>query len=322
MPVAVLNNRTFNAPSSPWPDATNTGYRNAPGYPGALTPYPGSTVSSNTTYSFYWFDSATTFGSIGANGSPVSNVTFIGCRFTTVGLSASCAIVFGLNGIVFSYCSFEPEPGFSPYQPPVSFANGYDLGVCADGSFNSACGGMLVEYCDLWGFAGAIDSAGSSQAFPQVFQHNWIHDARADGGVDHTDGLGAESGTATSTYVVVDHNTINSPGNTNALAFQRNGTYSNMTITGNLFGGFGYTVAVDQSPGVAQNVTFTDNTFTTQSAARLRPVVPVDQRRVVDQQHRRPVAPQQVAGAGRRGVGKPCAQRPVLAAGEQHHLRD
>ena len=76
----------------------------------------------------------------------------------------------------------------------------------------------------------------------------------------HIDGIGTLSDNGNGSYIVVDHNTIVSRGNTNGIAFQK-GVYDHVTITRNLLGGFGYTVAL-WAPGT--NTTFTDNVYTTQ----------------------------------------------------------
>jgi hypothetical protein len=231
------------------PDSTNTGYLNAPGYSGSLASGPG-TVVSNTTYSHMEFSGGTFIGSL---STPVSNVTFYGCRFVATG-EVNTAL-FGDN-ITFEYCSFEPADASAA---PVTYAQGYQYGIVASGSYNSFVEKLTVLNCDMWGLANGIDVFGSTQAKPHVFRNNWIHDPRDDGGVDHTDGLGNQSGGGSSHYVVIDNNVIEAVGNTNAIAFQ-GGTYNNMTITNNLFGGYGYTLSVYDT---APNLAFTDNVFST-----------------------------------------------------------
>src|SRR5690349_3930376 len=63
------------APSG-FPDASTTGYRNAPGYPGSLTPFTG-TLQSNTTYQHMDIGQC----KVGDESTTLVNVTFIGCRF-------------------------------------------------------------------------------------------------------------------------------------------------------------------------------------------------------------------------------------------------
>ena len=109
---------------------------------------------------------------------------------------------------------------------------------------------------------------------PQVYRDNWIHHAAdVDNAVYHHDGIGAESGSSSGSYVTIDHNTIESLGNTNGVAYQATGPYSHFTVTHNLFGGFGYTVAI---LGGATDVTFTDNTFSTRLTSTYGPLYPDD----------------------------------------------
>jgi hypothetical protein len=258
------DSRVFAAPSllpaSAWPNSTNTGYPNCPGYPGSLTPWGGAKVQSNHAYNFYDFPGLF----VGSADQPVVNVTFFGCRFHATG-GVNVAL-FGDN-IRFSYCTFEPN---DVSQPPAAYSRGYQYGIAAGGSYNSFVRKLSVEYCNVWGFGNAIDIAGSTQSKPQVFEHNWIHDARDDGGIDHTDGIGTLSGHGTGSYVVLHHNTIESVGNTNGIAFQA-GNYSHFTITNNLIGGWGYAVAL-WAP--CPNTTFTGNVFSTRLPVGYGPLYP------------------------------------------------
>jgi len=262
-PTAPRNLQIVNGsvppPPSGFPDASNTGYKKAPDYPGSLHSC-ATPIQSNTTYNFCDFSGGTFIGSTSA---AVSNVTFHGCRFHAVAVDGVLVALFGDN-LTFDYSSFEPNAAFVA-GVQVAHSASYQYGIEADGSYGSHVGKLTVTHSDIWGFGNAIDIAGSTQAKPQVFRDNWIHDAANDGNADyHTDGIGTLSGSGNGSYVVIDHNTIVSPGNTNGIAFQQ-GSYNNFTITNNLFGGFGYTVAL-WAP--AANTTFVGNTFTT----GLRPV--------------------------------------------------
>lgn len=227
----------------------NTGYRNAPGFPGGLSQFHG-TIQSGQTYSF--FDMGN--GSVGDRDVPLVNVTFIGCRFSGSGDSTPLTLLYG-DGFKFSYCSFEPGTS----APPVSHAQGYQYGIEADGGWYTHVGALEVDHCDMWGFANCIDVTGGTQAKPHIYRNNWIHDARNDGGQDHTDGIGALSGGGSESYLILDGNTIESAGNTNAVAYQ-GGHYDHVTVTNNVFGGFGYTI---NFTGTLSDFTFTDNTFST-----------------------------------------------------------
>lgn len=236
------------AASSGWPDATNTGYRNSPSYTGILTDGSALTIQSNQTYNNYQFNGC----DVGSLSTPVSNVTFNGCRFYGVSVGGGLVLLFGDN-ITFNYCSFEPGVA----APPTPYASSYQYGLTANGSYNSYVGQLTVSHCDFWGFGNAIDAEGSSQAKPHLFEHNWVHDASDDGGgIYHTDGIGDESGAGVNSYVTLNHNTIMSVGNTNGIAYQA-GTYDHFTVTNNLVGGFGYTVAIWANT----STTFTGNVF-------------------------------------------------------------
>jgi hypothetical protein len=237
-----------------FPDDTNSGHLNEPDYPGFLTPFLSTVIESDTTYMYRDFPAV----SIGTIPLPVENVTFVGCRFRATSPENALTILYGTN-IQFRYCTFQPAvEGW-----PVSYEDSYQYGIAAGGSYSTFVEGLTVEYCDIWGFGNAIDSYGSTEAQPHVFRHNWIHDAADDGGSYHTDGIGSlsSSGTLLGTHVVVHHNTIEAVGNTNGLAYQA-GIYENFTVTENLFGGFGFCVALWAALGGGPH-TFTDNVFST-----------------------------------------------------------
>ncbi len=252
------------APSA-WPDGTNTGYTHAPGYPGSLTPWGGGAIESGQTYELIDFPGGVDVGSMASH---VTGVTFRGCRFHGTAVGAKLVGLYG-DDITFDYCSFEPDVA----APPVAYDQSYQYGLAGNGGYYTQIEQLTVMHSDFWGFGNAIDCQGSTQTKPHVFRDNWIHDASADGGaLYHTDGIGAESGAGTGSYVVIDHNTIESLGNTNGVAYQA-GTYDHFTITNNLFGGFGYTVAL---LGNAPGNTITGNTFSTRLPIGYGPLYPVD----------------------------------------------
>ncbi len=228
-----------------FPNATNTGYAAAPDYPGSLTTFTG-TFQSNHTYNFMKFPSGAFIGSV---DSPVSNVTFHGCLFLASG-DINVAL-FGDN-ITFDYSTFAPAGATAP---PVSHTAGYtSMAYQADGGYNAFVQQLTVTHSDFWGFANAIDLQGSTQAKPQVFRDNYFHDARADGNADHTDAIGCQHDKGgTGSYMILDHNTIESVGNTNGIAFQ-GGTWSHIQVTGNLIGGWGYAVHIGDTTSY---ITFT-----------------------------------------------------------------
>ena len=108
-----------------WPDSTNTGYKYAPGYTGALTPGP-STITANSTYSHMSFHGC----DVGLPGVRVENVTFIGCLFWGVVPGVALVKCNG-NNITFRYCSFMPTNGGEPFY--ASYAESYQYAVLYDG---------------------------------------------------------------------------------------------------------------------------------------------------------------------------------------------
>lgn len=213
-----------------FPDASNTGYKHA-NCPTGLTPFTG-TIQSNTTYSCLDFPGGV---SVGTRANPVTDVTFYGDYFHGAAPGDALVVLFGTR-ITFSYSTWA---GGSDN----SFAQSYQYGISADGSYYSWVGALTVDHGDFSDFGNAIDTAGSTQAEPQIFKYNYIHDAQTGGDIYHVDGIGTESGSGTGSYVQIIGNTIVSPGNTNGLAFQA-GKYDHFTVTGNLLGGFGYTVCI------------------------------------------------------------------------------
>jgi hypothetical protein len=279
--IAALFGRLFavlsaQSTGSCWPDASNTGYKRAPDYPGSLTTYSSTAIAgvacsgpitSGKTYRFCDFPGGLF---VGSTSNAVSNVTFYGCRFHSVAVDGVLVALFGDN-LTFDYSTFEPNGTFVAGQQ-IAHNSSYQYGIAADGSYGAHVGQLTVSHSDFWGFGNAIDTAGSTQAKPQVFRDNWIHDAANDGNGDyHTDGIGTLSGSGNGSYVVLDHNTISSPGNTNGVAFQQ-GTYSHFTITNNLFSGFGYTVALWATGSGGH--TFTGNTFSTALKPVFGPLYP------------------------------------------------
>jgi len=251
-------------PPSPseWPNAATAGYKSAPDYPGALTVYSSASkagvacsgpITSGKTYSFCNFTNGL---GVGSSGSPVSNVTFYGCRFASNAVVDANVAVYGDN-VTFDYATFEPS---ADSAPPVTYNQGYQYGIDQRSS-----GKLTIDHSDFWGWGNGIQFGSSSQTKPLTIRNTWFHDARADGGgVDHTDAILSNNGGKS--YMVFDHNTIASVGNTQGLALQTepgDAPYDHVTITNNYFSGFGYTVAIGEDRVGDTNITFTGNTFGT-----------------------------------------------------------
>ena len=256
---AAYTNLTAGPHLCGWPDSTNSGYQNAPGYPGGLTVASSSssacptTPQSDHTYSFCQYNGL----SLPAN---LTDVTFYGDDFQhTAPENANVSGGSGDNNVTFDYDTFRPSAVSSP---PVSCSESYQYGIYNEGG---AMEGYTVEHSDFWGFGNAIDTAGSTQATPQIFQYNWIHDSSTGGGCGyHNDGIGMLNPN-TESYATVDHNTIEFLGNTNLIAWQ-NGTYSHIQNTNNLLSGDNVMYAggrCTSSCTPPNNITTTGNTLNT-----------------------------------------------------------
>lgn len=248
-----------------WPDSSNTGYQNAPGYPGQLTDFPpnenGYTLLDGSydgkTLKFLHFHGKVMIGSSGSSPSTVANITFYGCLFEGTLPQDLLVYDFTTAHSTYQYSTFKPA---AVSAPPVSCDQSYEISV--NQSSNQA---ITMDHCDVWGGAG-IQFGASSQASPLVFTHNYIHD-EADpdnvGGCNyHHDGIGPCSGGGIS-YVTIDHNTIASRGNTNGIALQGTLPYDHLTITNNYLSGWGYAVSLGAGDTAASdtNVTVTGNVF-------------------------------------------------------------
>jgi hypothetical protein len=169
--------------------------------------------------------------------------------------------VYGKN-ITFDYCTFEPS---AKSTPPVTFNQGYQYGID-----QRSWAPLTVDHSDFWGWANGIQIGHSSVSFPVTVRNSWFHDARDNGGIDHTDAILENYGNES--YITIDHNTIVSKANVNGLALQGD-SYSNITVTNNYFSGFGYTVCNGRY-GANSNYVFTDNTFGTDIKPYYGPLYP------------------------------------------------
>lgn len=241
--------------SSSWPNATNTGYDNAPGYPGTLSIYDGpangSALTSNTTYRFLEFPAGITVPAT------VHNVTFVGCDFRSSG-TWNNVVTYGDN-VSFNYVTTEPA---TVHMAPVTNAQGYQYPILQNGG-----SGLTVDHGDFWGYGNAIQFGTSNAAAPLVVENSWFHNLRDPnggvGGPDHQDGVLENYGHQS--YVTLSHNAIIAVGNTNAVALQGS-VYDHLTITGNYLSGFGYTVNIGGAGASVTNLTFSNNTFGTDVA--------------------------------------------------------
>lgn len=254
-----------------FPDQTNTGYENAPGYPGSLKDCQVTTVQSNTTYKFCNFPNGL---DIGNSTTHPTNVTFLGCRFASAAEFDANVADYGSN-TTFDYDTFEPNTvpaGSEPTDPhaqPVARASSYQYGID-----QRHAGPFTVDHCDFWGFAEGIQFGSSSQSGPLVVRNSWLHNPRDPGGTnastdDHTDGILENYGGLS--YMTFDHNSIVGDGNTQALALQGSVKYDHVTITNNYFSGYGYMTSIGAHTQNT-NVTFTGNVWSTEFEPAYGPI--------------------------------------------------
>jgi hypothetical protein len=238
-----------------FPGAANTGHTAWSGYTGSLTTYAGPMPipdsDTGTTFQRLKFTGAT----IGVPGAAPSNVTFRGCLFEITDPNDWNVQDYGDN-TTFEYCTFRPA---AVAAPPVSLAQSSQYGI------NHVGRGLTARRCEFWGFGNAFQLGTSSLTYPVLIEDCYIHDAADQAGSTyHHDGVLSNNGGSTIQYVTIRRNTIVSGGNTNGIALQYDGSYySNITVTGNLLGGWGYTVNIGGAATGNTNVTFTDNTLTT-----------------------------------------------------------
>lgn len=234
---------------SEFPDATNTGPE-AAGYT-SLTTWPNSYSinTSNQTITGYRFTEEPVI-----NG---SNITFRGCEFKR---SSVDWFVCRLNATntTFEDCRWRP---LGTDTVPVSRTDSYQQGI----KMFAGSAGLTVRRCEFWGFGNAIefDPDSSTQTNPIRVYDSYFHDAADQGdNIYHHDGI---LSSYSSQWVTLDHNTIVSGGNTNAIAFQTTTgapKWADLTITNNLVSGFGYTVNLGDDVG-CNNVVFTGNVYST-----------------------------------------------------------
>lgn len=248
------------APAS-WPDRSNTGYKNAPGYTGIITNFTG-TLQSNTTYRFLRFPPQFAIRN-------VSNVTFYGCRFDGLpsdGIDTNVSVSGG-DHITFDYSSFVPR---NLTAPPVAHNQSSQFGLRED--TQNPPRNVIIDHSDFWGFGNAVAFAGDhgSPTNPFIVRNSYIHDARADGGTDHTDGiLNNVNNPSSGQYIQIIHNTIVSKGNTNGIALQDTQGDSHVLVQNNYLSGWGITIQVGGPPNV--DVRFVDNVFGSDIAPTYRP---------------------------------------------------
>lgn len=290
-PVVTAKSAPIAASSPAWPNYSNTGYQNAPGYtgtPGVADESELETASSDSSTCPLTFQSNHTYTgchynelpSIGSAGNHLSNVHFVGSLFEESTNSWGFLMYCDAN-CTFDYVTIKPGQVDAPDLPGhgvdfVTSAYG-EICACGIGAFNSTGKGIAFTNSDIWGWSTGIILGPNSVSTPILFEDNWLHDQSncndyyPDPCSTHADGIGMVDTGGTSSYVTINHN--NMPfvqSNTNNIAFQ-SGTYSHLTITNNVFSGDGYTIAIWST---STNVRFEDNLWTNYAQQLFGPVYP------------------------------------------------
>ncbi|MEV0147077.1 MULTISPECIES: hypothetical protein [unclassified Nonomuraea] len=261
-----------------WPDFSNTGYANTPAnagglglgaYPGKLTDYTSGMSADkpltlrfpdNSVISYKRFLSLKVliYG---------DNLTFVGCLFEGTNPNDNLVQIYSDNNIKFLYSTFKPSsyampPGndgtvsSSHTKPGTPFDKSWQLATTMKEAV------AVMDHNDIWGNAGMIMVTGFPGR-PSTWTNNYIHDmADTSHDVYHHDGIGPQS-EGNGGPMIVDHNTLASVGNTNALALQGDGVYDHISFTNNYVSGWGYAVSIGVKNN-ATNITVTDNVFSTE----------------------------------------------------------
>lgn len=244
-------------PALDFPNASNTGPE-AAGY--TLTNYSGGATFSTNNQTV----TGQRFTGVGPDVT-ANNVTFKGCEFQETFPNGFAFRIDGA-GCRFEDCRWRP---ISNNTPPFTLAQSYQQGI----KMFTTARGLTVLRSEFYGFGNAVEFEPecSQLATPILIQDSYMHDAAdQSGSTYHHDGVLSSTG---SQYVTIDHCTIVSGGNTNAVAFQNTVTgapWDHLTVRNSLLGGFGYTVNFGDDYAVS-NATFTGNVFTTLIAPNFGP---------------------------------------------------
>ncbi len=274
-----------------WPDFSNTGYKNTPAnagglglpaYPGSLTDYASgmsttklitATYPDNSVISYKHFvgDKILIYG---------DNLTFIGCLFEGKKPDDNLVQIYSPHKIKFLYSTFKPigfntPPGnngtvsssrtstLAPAPPytPEQMAKFDNTPYSESWQYMTTMQESVVtmDHNDIWGNAG-LEMVTGFPGNPSTWTNNYIHD-QADTARSqyHHDGIGPQS-EGNGGPMLIDHNTIASIGNTNAIALQGNGVYDHVSITNNYISGWGYAISIGITNN-ATNATVTGNIF-------------------------------------------------------------
>jgi len=272
---AVALNARPNDGSGYWPDFSNTGYANTPAnagglglgaYPGKLTDFSKGMSATKPIIVTYPDNSVIAFTHFLALKVVIygDNLTFVGCLFEGKDPNDNLVQIYAPTSVTFRYSTFKPNsyalpPGndgtvsSSHSTPGTPFSKSWQLATTMDTAV------ATMDHNDIWGNSG-LEMTTGYPGRPSVWTNNYIHDAAdTSHAVYHHDGIGPQS-EGDGGPMVIDHNTIASLGNTNALALQGDGVYDHITFTNNYVSGYGYALSFGVKNN-ATNLTVTGNVF-------------------------------------------------------------
>jgi len=272
---AVALNARPNDGSGYWPDFSNTGYANTPAnagglglgaYPGKLTDFSKGMSATKPIIVTYPDNSVIAFTHFLALKVVIygDNLTFVGCLFEGKDPNDNLVQIYAPTSVTFRYSTFKPNsyslpPGndgtvsSSHSTPGTPFSKSWQLATTMDTAV------ATMDHNDIWGNAG-LEMTTGYPGRPSVWTNNYIHDAAdTSHAVYHHDGIGPQS-EGDGGPMVIDHNTIASLGNTNALALQGDGVYDHIAFTNNYVSGYGYALSFGVKNN-ATNLTVTGNVF-------------------------------------------------------------
>jgi hypothetical protein len=145
-------------------------------------------------------------------------------------------------------------------------AYGNQYGPLTNGSGVPA-GGITITNCDIYWLGNGNVFSHTNSSNPYVMRNTWIHDMYDPTDGSHQDGVGDVQSTSGDyiEHLILDHNTVASIGNTQALAMQseRDWIFNNAQITNNFWAGYGwtFTLGVTGLTTTPTNMTVTGNVF-------------------------------------------------------------
>ena len=230
-----------------WPDFSNTGYAHTPAnagglglgpYPGQLWDYAGAMSATKPLSVTYPDNSVVSFTRFLASKVIIygDNLTFVGCLFEGTDPNDNLVQIYAPSNVSFRYSTFKPSAyAMPPGNDGTMSSSRTTPGTPFDKSWQLATtmldAVVVMDHNDIWGNAG-LEMVTGFPGRPSVWTDNYIHDAAdTSHSVYHHDGIGPQS-EGNGGPMLINHNTLASLGNTNALALQGSGVYDHGRASG------------------------------------------------------------------------------------------